>query len=373
MALTSLTINGTEYKSKLVDLYWTKMFNRIKTAEILIGDVTESDSNLDEENEIIIEEDSTEIWRGVVRNASFPTNKIGRIQGAGYGIRLRDRIFKDSSGNYYKKWSNETSKTIIEDLVFDEIGTPVSGISNGNIEAYGTSYDFKVENDSLLSAIKKNCNITGYEWSVTRSGGSNNLNFEEHQGSDSSTYTFTTGTHVYITRREKDTKKIANAIQVIGQGSGKNKIVSDVKEDPTSQSDYGLREFIKVDRSIKSKATADLMADNYLTSYKEKINRITLEVYKIDFSVLPVIGDLVTINDTAAGLSSDDYRVKGITRQIGSSGNLLKYEVGSKLDRWVETAETMNRKADDEQLYSKRNTIRQGEDNFFQATYFEGF
>ena len=159
------------------------------------------------------------------------------------------------------------------------------------------------------------------------------VNFTSRRGSVVSVKTFTRGVNCSINQYSRDVDFVRNKIQVLGYGSGANQIKSDIKEDSTSQTNYGVRDKTIIDKSITDKVTADIYASELLSYYKDPL---------ISFLVFPSVsdglsvstGDTITIIDDKLNINGD-YRVVGIERVYGIDGNYVKFEVSNKQTSFI--------------------------------------
>jgi hypothetical protein len=186
------------------------------------------------------------------------------------------------------------------------------------------------------------------------------FNFVTRRGSASSVATFTRGSNCGIINYEKDVDNVFNKIQVLGFGSGINQVKSDVKQDATSQSAYGIREKTIVDRSIRDAATANIYCTYALAYFKDP--RISL-VVQVPFNRAYAIevGDNITVVDNKLGLNGD-YRVKNVERNFGVDGDYYNLQVSNKQRDFIKLLENTKTDVEDEQEFSHGDTIRQGED-----------
>lgn len=186
------------------------------------------------------------------------------------------------------------------------------------------------------------------------------FNFVNRRGSVTSVKTFTRGLNCGLINYEQDTDNIYNKVQVLGYGSGINQIKSDIKEDATSQSTYGIREKTITDRNITTKSVADLYAAYVLDYYK---NPQVSFVVQVPFNQARTIttGDNITIIDNKLGINGD-YRIKNIVRNFGISGDYLNLEVSNKQKDLLSVIENNQDNVKNDQEITQGDTIRQSED-----------
>jgi len=156
-------INGVNYTKYCRRMTWSNEMNAIWNAELTLGGIDRSNSDVKYDKEVVIVERQIKRWIGLIRKIKYSTKKMVTIKCKDYLVKLNDRKYYNSSNNNYtRKWATTTSGDIVADLVDGQ-----SLIQKGKIEDYGTSYNFHIENDTIFRGIKKNSDITGYEFYVS--------------------------------------------------------------------------------------------------------------------------------------------------------------------------------------------------------------
>ncbi|MCW4024936.1 MAG: hypothetical protein NWF01_07880 [Candidatus Bathyarchaeota archaeon] len=107
---------------------------------------------------------------------------------------------------------------------------------------------------------------------------------------------------------------------------------SAVREDSTSQSDYGLREYIEVDEELFSDNECDLRAKSLLAYLKSPAEYLTVQSTVIDYVTNPVLaGDKVSVALPNEGVSGF-FRVESVEYNVDAKAQTLEliFELGKE-------------------------------------------
>ena len=321
----TLLINGTDYSTSYLKAEFIGELNKPSTFEIELFDTDSSDSNVQAGNIVKLQLNSNTVFKGKITRVEYKDNGTAKIYGYDMSVLLLERT-------HNQRWSSTNTSNIVS--------TVCSGVINvGTNTNYGT-VDFAIENEPKLLGLAKLARQINYDWWVSWDASDNDyFNIDTQKGSTTSQATFyTSGSNVNClsVHKEEDREAVINKVKVLGYGDGTQQIDSGWIQHSASQSYYGVKEAIFLDRTIKDVTSAQRLANTILNLYKahdgtnpQPFYRISLKPIESDYTF--TTGDVVTVNDTRTGLSSNDYRViKKTLILYGNKSPELKIEIANR-------------------------------------------
>lgn len=191
------------------------------------------------------------------------------------------------------------------------------------VSFYADYVDFTVDNEAVFDAVKRLAELVNAEFWVDQDG---KFYFKLERGSDlSSNLTLDSAQDYFTVEWTVDGVKLSNKIKVIGAGEPPNRIEV-FEEDIESQSVYGLREIVKVDKDIEESETARTYAINLLNLHKNPVEYLTL-------NLLPNktfdVGDKITVKCNPLNLNKA-FRVKKLQITFNKNIEVWKVELGEE-------------------------------------------
>ncbi len=355
----TLLINGTDYSTSYLKAEFIGELNKPSTFEIELFDTDSSDSNVQAGNIVKLQLNSNTVFKGKITRVEYKDNGTAKIYGYDMSVLLLERT-------HNQRWSSTNTSNIVS--------TVCSGVINvGTNTNYGT-VDFAIENEPKLLGLAKLARQINYDWWVSWDASDNDyFNIDSQKGSTTSQATFyTSGSNVNClsVHKEEDREAVINKVKVLGYGDGTQQINSGWVQHSASQSYYGVKEAIFLDRTIKDVTSAQRLANTILNLYKahdgtnpQPFYRISLKPIESDYTF--TTGDVVTVNDTRTGLSSNDYRViKKTLILYGDKSPELKIEIANRkrtfLDKILRDSEMVHTVSSYQQINDPGHTHGSG-------------
>jgi len=195
------------------------------------------------------------------------------------------------------------------------------------LESWSLTYhadyvNFTVEYESRFEALKRLAELVNAEWWVDAEG---KLHFKRERGQDRSAQVkLKAGENLLSLTYRLDAGKLVNRVLVLGAGEGASRVEA-LEEDLESQSQYGLREAVKVDKEVDDVDSAKTLAKNLLTLHSkplETVNAVLASTVNFD------LGDTVDVVDEELGLDSP-FKVKRLIFEFDAEeGETLTVELG---------------------------------------------
>ena len=254
-------------------------------------------------------------WKGIItRLEKFSDGTIGGYL-AGQEIRLCHENGTYSNSPY----TSTASATIASDIIGES-----SYFSAGTIDT-GLTIDFRIEKTSsiwnaLKSLISKTSQDIGINYSYS---GSDTISVLDHLGSSSSVLVL--NDNVEITNVQASLGlPLGNFIRVYGKGDGTFQAYGEAS-DSTSISTYGKIEYTEIDPKVMSNSEANALATALLARFKNPTKFYDFNIVNPDLDI--TLGDVITINASSVGLTSEAVRITEIKRKIFSSGEVMSVKV----------------------------------------------
>jgi len=251
-----------------------------------------------------------------------------KLEGGGISVRTQgiEILMGNDSGSYPNSPYISTNSATIAGEIISE-----SPLSAGTIDS-GGEIDFRIkESTTFQSALenlrKKTAQDLWYDYSNFPTV---EVNLVNHQGSQTSKYTFNDGTDIN-NLDFSNSKPKGNKILVYGKGDGENQIKSEYPShgyDSTSQSEYGTILYVERDPTIISINEANALADSLVAAYKNPMKYYFFEVNNPDINVTE--GDVITLNSPEKDLNAEEVRIVGIQRNITPKSQILSLQVTNK-------------------------------------------
>ena len=170
--------------------------------------------------------------------------------------------------------------------------------------------------------MKRLAELVNAEWWVDAEG---KLHFKRERGQDRSAQVkLKAGENLLSLTYRLDAGKLVNRVLVLGAGEGASRVEA-LEEDLESQSQYGLREAVKVDKEVDDVDSAKTLAKNLLTLHSkplETVNAVLASTVNFD------LGDTVDVVDEELGLDSP-FKVKRLIFEFDAEeGETLTVELG---------------------------------------------
>jgi len=299
----TLLINGVDYTTSYNKAEFIGELNKPSTFELELFDIDSDDSNVRAGNIVKLQLNGNTMFKGKITRVEYRDDGVTKIYGYDMSILLLERT-------HNQRWTSANTSDIVNAVC--------SGVINvGTNTNYGT-INFAIENEPKLLGLAKLARQINYDWWVSWDSSDNDY-FNIHTQKGNSTpqavfYTSGSNVNCLSIQKEEDREAVINKVKVLGYGDGTQQINSGWVEHSASQSYYGIKEAIFLDRTIKDVTSAQRLANTILNIYKahdgtnpQPFYRISLRPIETDYTF--TTGDVVTINDERTGLSSSDYRV----------------------------------------------------------------
>ena len=245
-------------------------------------------SGVDVGDEVSIYRNGVLSFKGVVEKKTYLHSVDGErlsVQGFDLKYKLLQKIFHDPNDptKYYHGYVDVEPSDVVRDIAAQ------AGLGVDGVEDTGLTVTLRFYYENLLQALRHVAEVVGWEFTVLPDG---NVVFKESLGSS---YTVDYRDYLSSIEHTVDYSDIANKIIVLGRGvpdDEKQLTLMAVVEDAESQSKYGVRERLFIDRRFVHQDTLEAYAQRLLDDYKNP--KVTL---KLDF--LPIadfnVGDKVSV------------------------------------------------------------------------------
>jgi hypothetical protein len=255
----------------------------------------------------------------------------------GYVTELELTTFVDTNLNTAKLYTATDPSTMVQQVIA-QAGTHITA---GYIAMTGITRSYSFNNmkcSDLLNEIR-NISPVGWYWYV---GPSNALTFK--QKSATADHTFIIGKHLTSINAYKTIRDLYNAVRFIG-GTPTGAVQLYKKyEDTVSINRYGRREYVWIDQNVAVAATADAMANDFLTANSLPFVRATMTIldnngddqergYDIE-SIKP--GDTCKVLDPDATAGAQSYALNQVMliQTVQYDGDTVTLEL-TKRAPWV--------------------------------------
>lgn len=319
--------------------YWyTLKLNEMNECEIRINSADSNRKTLfSSGNIILIREDSTPQFVGIIKNKeSFQGGGI-LIRGYGYEYRLAQENITTT------QVSTSTASATLAGDVLDQSSydsgqaTPKDPeIVQGTHEA-GLNIDFRTStSQSIWNALKRLADQTDQDISITYGTVStgaawtnaiSDIHLKDDVGSTTSVATLNENIQIGGVV-EKEGLPEANKVIVYGKGDGSNQLKSVYPaygKDATSQTTYGTIEKTIVDRTLATIDACNNRADTEVSHLKDPVKHYSFEMK--DKSITLNIGDVVTLQASSVGVENTDVRIVQIKKGMRRDERIYELEV----------------------------------------------
>lgn len=245
-------------------------------------------------DEIAIYDSEEKIFAGILINITKRLDGIAEI----YNLEFKD--WTEELGNIIvdEVYTNQTVNQIISDINTNYL----SGYDITNVDD-STNIDRVVfDNISVTKCLDKLVEISNHNWYVDPD--KNIYVFADGDLNAPYDLTDTNGYYDWKTLKvDEDYSQIRNKVSI----QGKNIALVTV-QDATSQSTYGVREYVERDDDITSQSEATQKANAILTAYKDPIKKATFKTRNPGL----YSGQEINISSTKRSLTSQNYVINKV-------------------------------------------------------------
>jgi len=308
-----VSINGNDYTSNLELVEFRETINSPLEFTLKTSGISGGNSDVVQNNEVIVKYGG-ELFRGVIQQVDSGNNLEATIKGAGYASTLDGESAQNDSTP--EEYVGSNTDTIVNDLTGGfAVGT------NTRLNSTDGTVDFRA-NEKQLQDLNRLIGEYEGEWLVDINNGTPQFNVVQQRGGGSSVKTFSTvdtnetnQTAEAINRNVNTNEGDFDGVKVFGYGDGDDQIVATAGN--VSKDDKVL---IYTDKTIISQRQADQRATSLANSHTIEWEEIKIE--PTDPNELFDCGDVVTVNDEAAKIDGEDFRVVERFYKIDYRGNV---------------------------------------------------
>jgi len=299
--------------------FYTDRLNHINESEFVFSGSGALKRSLIAEGSIVkVKRNGVLEFQGLVDDIEYYSGGAMRVHASGYEVWLA----KENGIYANSPWTSTASASIFSEVIGES-----NYFTAGTINS-GTSIDFRANiSDSLWNVINNLKMKTTQDIQIDYP----NLQVDilNHKGSSSSIETLNSGIQIGDPRVTKS-YPIGNKIKVYGQSEGQTRIESDDSkgQDASSQSTYGVINYIIRDRTITTVAEANLLANAEVARLKDPRKIYSFDV--LNPAKDWISGDVITINALSQAVSNEEVRIVEMKRGIKNDEEFLETEVTNK-------------------------------------------